>query len=270
MTLLEGIVLGIIQGITEFLPVSSSGHLVIASRLFDINDGNLFYSVMLHFSSLLAVLIYFRKDVIKLIISFFELLARINKTKRKETLNLHERIVLLIIAGTIPTVIIGLLFKDFFETLYNNINSVGIALLFTGFILIISEKISKPKYSLIDIPFYKTVFIGIFQGIAIIPGVSRSGSTIVGSLFMGLEKEDAARFSFLLSIPAIIGATLIELLSINTTGVVLNANLMIGMITSFLFGMISIGILINLIKKGKLYYFAIYVFAVALLIFLFF
>lgn len=272
MTLLEGIVLGLVQGITEFLPVSSSGHLALFSALFKINEGNLFYSVMLHFSSLVAVLIYFREEVKGLFFAFFRLLGRLGKDKRVIKLSKYERVLLLLIVATVPTVIIGLAFGDFFEALYasESIKPVGIALFFTGLLLLVSERFNKPKHAMDDVPFYKVVLVGIFQGMAIVPGVSRSGSTIVGSLFIGLNKEEAARFSFLLAIPAILGATILEVFSINTAEVAINANLFIGMIVSFVSGMFSISVLMNIIKKGKLYYFAIYVFVVSISIILFF
>jgi|LGOV01.1.fsa_nt_gb undecaprenyl-diphosphatase len=272
MTLLEGIVLGLVQGITEFLPVSSSGHLALFSALFKINEGNLFYSVMLHFSSLVAVLIYFREDVKELFFALFRLGGRLVKGNIKNTLSKYERVLLLLIVATIPTVIIGLAFGDFFKSLYasESIKPVGVALFFTGFLLLISEWFNRPRHDMVDVPFYKVILVGIFQGMAIVPGVSRSGSTIVGSLFIGLNKEEAARFSFLLAIPAILGATILEVFSINTAEVAINTNLLIGMVVSFVSGMFSISVLMNIIKKGKLCYFAIYVFIVAVSIILFF
>jgi undecaprenyl-diphosphatase len=263
MTLLEGIVLGLVQGVTEFLPVSSSGHLAILSRLFGIQEGNLFYSVMLHFSTLLAVIIYFRKDIIQLFFSFFSLIKKIAKRKNSK-FDFYERMVLLIIAGTIPTVIIGLAFSDLFNFLYTDLKFVGYALILTGTLLLLSEKIGKRNLDLSNISFPKAMLIGVFQGLAIAPGISRSGSTIVGALFVGLDREEAARFSFLLSIPAIFGATLLETFSINTASVAIDANLFIGMLAAFIAGILSIGILMNLIKKGKLFYFSIYVFALGL------
>ncbi|HBH12881.1 MAG: Undecaprenyl-diphosphatase [Clostridiales bacterium 38_11] len=263
MTVFEGIFLGLTQGLTEFLPVSSSGHLAIMSKLFGIQEGNIFYSVMLHFSTLIAVLIYFRKDIIRLFFSLLSLIRKIAKMQNSK-LALYERMVLLLLIATIPTVVIGLLFSDQFEFLYTDLRFVGFALIITGTLLLLSEKIGKRNLDLSNISFPKAILIGLFQGLAIAPGISRSGSTIVGALFVGLNREEAARFSFLLSIPAISGAALLEMLSINTANVVLNANLFLGMLTAFTAGMLSIGILMNLIRKGKLYYFSIYVFALGL------
>lgn len=263
MTLLEGIILGLAQGLTEFLPVSSSGHLAILSKLFGIEEGNLFYSVMLHFSTLIAVIIFFRKDIVKLFFAFISIIRKIVE-RRNRKFDLYERMVLLIVAATIPTVIIGLIFSDQFEFLYTDLRFVGFALLITGTLLLLSEKIGKRNLDLSTISFPKTMLIGVFQGLAIAPGISRSGSTIVGALFMGLNREEAARFSFLLSIPAIFGATLLETISINTTNVAIDANLFIGMLAAFTAGILSIRVLMNLIKKGKLYYFSIYVFALGL------
>jgi len=201
---------------------------------------------------------------------FSDSLAGLSNNDNK--LSKYERILLLLIVATIPTVIIGLAFGDFFEALYasDSIRPVGVALFFTGILLLVSEKLNRPRYDIDDVPFYKVILVGIFQGMAIVPGVSRSGSTIVGSLFIGLDKEEAARFSFLLAIPAILGATILEVFSINTVELAINANLFIGMVVSFVSGMFSISVLMNIIKKGKLYYFAVYVFIVALSIILFF
>ncbi|MBN2285305.1 MAG: undecaprenyl-diphosphatase UppP [Tissierellales bacterium] len=269
MTFIEGFVLGLIQGLTEFLPVSSSGHLTLVSALFGIKEGNLFYSVMLHFSTLLAVFIYFRNDLINLIKAFFRLISKVFKRNKNKT-DGYEKLVLLIIIGTIPTGIIGIAFSDFFESLYTNVYSVGYALIVTGIILLLSEIKVQKKYSITTLPMYKAGIIGIFQGFAIIPGISRSGSTIVGALLMGLNKEEAARFSFLLSMPAITGAALLEVLKINTAHITFEWSLVIGMIVAFVAGMISIGLLLSLVKKDKLYYFAIYVFALAGFIFIYF
>ncbi|MBV1758394.1 MAG: undecaprenyl-diphosphatase UppP [Dethiosulfatibacter sp.] len=264
MTLLEGIILGLVQGLTEFLPVSSSGHLAILGNLFGIEEGNLFYSVMLHFSTLIAVIIYFRKDIIRLFFSFFSLITKIAK-RQNVKFDLYERMVLLIVIATIPTVFIGLAFSDLFDFLYTDLKFVGYALILTGILLLLSEKIGKRNFDLSNISYSKAILIGVFQGMAIAPGISRSGSTIVGALFMGLDREEAARFSFLLSIPAIFGAAILETISINTAKIAINANLFIGMLAAFTAGILSIGIMMNLIKKGKLYYFSIYVFALGLL-----
>ena len=269
MTLIESIILGLVQGITEFLPVSSSGHLAILSVVFGIEEGNLFYSVMLHFATLLSVLIYFYKDIFHLVKGFFTLIIK-RFRKSNEKMTTHERMVILIIIGTIPTGLIGILFKDFFEGMYTNLTAVGVALLITGTILLLSEKLANTKHDLNSVPMYKAGLIGLFQGLAIAPGVSRSGSTIVGALFVGLNREEAARFSFLLSIPAILGAILLEALSLQSNLVLIDANLLIGMVISFVSGLFAIGLLMQLIKKQKLYFFSIYVYIVAIIVILMF
>lgn len=259
MTILQSIIIGLVQGIAEFLPISSSGHIAILQYFFKINEGNLFYSIMLHFSTGLSVILVFRKDFLGLIKAFFSLINKLIKKKKLQLNNIYEKLLLLIIVATIPTVILGLLAKDFFEQAYTNMFYVGVSLIITGFLLFVSEKYSKSKHNLKQLPFYKAAIIGIFQGFAIMPGISRSGSTIVGALFVGLNKKDAARFSFLLSIPAIFGGLILELLDFNTTNVILNFNLIIGMIVSFIFGIIAIKVLLKIIEKGKLFYFSIYV-----------
>jgi undecaprenyl-diphosphatase len=268
MTIIEGIVLGLVQGITEFLPVSSSGHLAILSLIFGIEEGNLFYSVMLHFSTLLAVVIYFREEVIQLIGAFFSLVRRIYK-REGNAFEKYERMVLMILIGTIPTGIMGVGLGSVFESLYSQLHYIAIALIITGILLLLSERLAKNKYKIKNFPYANALVIGIFQGFAITPGISRSGATIVGALFMGLDREEAARFSFLLSIPAILGATLLEILSLETGVMLINSGLVIAMILSFVSGLAAISLLMTLIRRGKLYYFSIYVFALAISIWLF-
>ena len=188
MSIIQAIILGIFQGIAEFLPISSSGHLVLLQNLFKITEGELFFTVMLHFGTLLSIIIVYFKDIIKMISGFFEIISDIVTGKGLKLDNQYKVLPIMIIVGTIPTALIGFLFKDFFEGLYNSLTAVGIALVITGILLWISERSNSGRKSSKDITLLDAIFIGIFQGFAIIPGVSRSGSTIVGGLFRGLNK----------------------------------------------------------------------------------
>ncbi len=266
MTLIQSIVLGIVQGIAEFLPISSSGHLAILQYYFGINEGNLFYSIMLHLSTGLAVIIVLRKDIIELIKAFFNVIINLFRKKKSRLNGKYERLLILLIIATIPTALIGLLFKDFFEQAYTSLNSIGIALIITGILLFVSERFSSSNIKIEKMSLLKGAIVGIFQGLAIMPGISRSGSTIVGSLFMGLNKKDAARFSFLLSIPAIFGAAVLEIFTLSSGDIYINFNIIIAMIISFIFGIISIKVLLELIQKGKLVFFSIYVWILGIII----
>lgn len=261
MSLLQSIILGIFQGVAEFLPISSSGHLVLLQNIFDIDQGGLFFTIMLHFGTLISIFIVYFKDIVKIIISFFQII-RDFFTKRTVELNNESKVLaVMIIVGTIPTGLIGIFFKDFFEGLYESLVAVGIALIITGILLMISEKTNSGRKTAKDMTIFDAIFIGIFQGFAIIPGISRAGSTIVGGLFRGLDKKLATKYSFLLAIPAILGAALVQMIDVfkGEVSIVFSLPLIVGLILSTVTGVIAIKFLIKMLEKGKLYYFSYYV-----------
>ena len=238
--ILQSAVLGIVQGLTEFLPVSSSGHLVLVESLFNFKSPGAFYETILHLGTLVAVVFYFR-DYIKTI--------RFSEIK-------------LLIVATIPAAIIGVLFKDPIESLFNSTKLVGVALLFTALINYLMEKQSgkKEKPDLFD-----SVVVGFAQAVAIIPGISRSGSTILAGRSMKLDPEVAARFSFLMSIPIILGANLVQIAS---HGFEITSEIpvyLVGLLTSFLAGVFSIGFLMAMIKEKKMRVFSVYLVIVGLI-----
>ena len=259
MTITESVILGIIQGLTEFLPVSSSGHLVIFEHVFGISEGNLFYSLMLHIASLLAVIIYFREEILMLLASFIKSINRISG-KINDEISSGEKTVAYIIIATIPAVIAGVVLNDFFDSLYSNPKAVGYSLIFTGVLLIISRYANNMKKDTSELGISGSIFVGIFQSLAIIPGVSRSGSTITGGMLAGLKSEEAARFSFILSIPAILGASVYEIITTDFTNIIFDINIVFGMLSSFVFGYIAIRYLMKIIRKGNIHYFSVYVF----------
>ncbi|KAB2907737.1 MAG: undecaprenyl-diphosphatase UppP [Ignavibacteriales bacterium] len=215
MTILDAIILGIIQGITEFLPISSTGHLTIAGKFMGLikTDNPEEWTAIIaiiQLGTLCSILIYFAKDIYHIVVDFFRdnLLAR--KGFKEQSLN--SRLGWLIIIGTIPVVIIGLGFKDVIEgALTKNLWVIASSLIVLAIILFVAEKTAKFNKKLEDVGVWDAIVVGISQAFALIPGSSRSGTTITGGLFMGLEREAAARFSFLLSIPAILGSGLLEL-----------------------------------------------------------
>lgn len=245
--MLKYIILGIIQGITEFLPVSSSWHLVLAQKILNITGQELAVSVFLHLGTSLALVIFFFKDILNAIRNI--------------------RLLSFIIIVTIITGIIGILGRDFFEGLFSSTKAVTVALIFTGIILILTKKFMEAKRSVLNI---KDAFVlGLAQGSAIIPGISRSGITISTLLFRGMDRQMSFRFSFLVSIPAVLGATLWEVKNISFALKGDFKNLVVGFIFSFLSGILSLGLLKIILRKAKLYYFGYYCIFVAIVTLLF-
>lgn len=261
MTLIQAIILGIFQGISEFLPISSSGHLVILQHFFGIKEGNLFFTEMLHFGTLISIVIVYFNDIIKIIVEFFKMLGSGIKNKKFKIVNDYQKLALLIIIGSIPTAIIGFLFEDFFKNLYSSsILPIGVAFLITGLLLWIANKKPHENKKVSNMTILDSLTIGIFQGIAIIPGISRSGSTIVAGLLRGLDRSLATEFSFLLALPATFGAGLFGITDVIKTGsaAVIDGPLIIGILLSTIVGVFAIKFLIKMLKKDKLHYFSYY------------
>jgi len=241
------IVLGIVQGLTEFFPVSSSGHLVILQRLFGMNSEQLALSLILHLGTTLALIVFFFKDIIRAL-------------GDKKTL-------FLIIIVTMITGVIGISGKDFFEKLFSSPRIVIVAWLFTGLLLIFTKRFKEGQN---NIPGTKDALaLGFAQGIAVVPGISRSGITISTLLFRGMDKNTSFRFSFLASIPAVLGAALLEARKITACRLEFN-KLLVGFIFSFLAGILALWLLRIILNKAKLYYFGYYciIIAIAALIFI--
>lgn len=196
MDLVHAFVLGIVQGAAEFLPVSSSGHLVLVPALFGWEEPSLGFDVLLHLATLVAVVTYFRRDLLLMVRAFFS---------RRAELTTERRLAWLIIIATVPTGIIGLAFNDFFESLFSSVASVGAFLLVTAAFLALAEKLSRRTlHDPAGMRWGHALAVGVAQGMAIAPGISRSGATMATGLGVGLDREQAARFSFLLSVPIIL------------------------------------------------------------------
>lgn len=268
MTLVQAIILGIFQGVTEFLPISSSGHLVLLQNFFGIKEGNLFFTEMLHFGTLISILIVYFNDIINIIIEFLKMIGEGIKNKNFKIKNGYQKLALLIIIGSIPTAIIGFLFEDFFKTLYSSsLLPIGMAFIITGFLLWIANKKPYENKNVKNMSFLDSIIIGLFQGIAIIPGISRSGSTIVAGLLRGLDRSLATEFSFLLALPAIFGAGLFGIIDVVKTGseVAFTIPLLAGVLLSAIVGVFAIKFLISMLKKDKLHYFSYYLWIVGLI-----
>ncbi len=257
----QAIILGIIQGLAEFFPVSSSGHLVIFQHLFGLTQPVVLFDVTVHMGTLAAIVLYFYKDIINIVTAACSFLAAFvtgKVTFSEGVKDADVKMAFLIIAGTIPTAIIGLGINHFSETLFMSLVVVGAALLATALLLIGTRWIKKNESGEANFSFKTALGIGVMQGIAVIPGLSRSGITIAMGLLMGLDRETAARYSFLLSVPAIIGALILSLVT-ETTGAQLPLHIFVFALgTSFVVGYGALALLVKIVDKGHLYYFAPY------------
>ncbi len=261
MESLQSVMLGIIQGLTEFLPVSSSGHLVLLQNLFGIREPELLFDISLHLGTLLAVFIVFYKEILRILQALLRLPALIKSSGNLKSVfadNEEIRIFALILIGSIPTAILGILFHKIADQIFGAVWIVGVMLLVTGTLLWFTRQISNEGRPLIKVSIRDALMIGLIQGMAIMPGISRSGATISMALFLGMNREVAGRYSFLLSIPAILGAMM---LSLNSTIIQTDIPvriILLGTVTAAIVGYIGLKILLRLVKQGHLYYFAPY------------
>jgi undecaprenyl-diphosphatase len=261
LDILNATILGLVQGLSEFLPISSSGHLVLAAHILNFQEEGIAFEVFVHFGTLLSVFVAFRKELAQMIIAPYAIwIKKENNPELKEYLNWDFYVII----GTIPAVIIGLFFKDQIESLFSSVLLVLIMLSITGTIMIISRFLPVA-----DKPLKKSnsLIIGIAQAFAIMPGISRSGSTIVTALAFGINREKAAKFSFILSIPAVLGATILktkDLLAMPPAQSEI-VQLIIGAIAAFISGYFAIIWLIDMVKRGKLEWFGYYCFLVSII-----
>ena len=256
----EAILLGLVQGLTEFLPVSSSGHLVLTQHLLGLHHQNITFEVFVHFGTLMAVVLVFKADIFKMTISVFGFFKNLSNPKYYFKENSDFKIATYIILASIPAAIVGLFFIDFLENIFSLPFWVSIMLLITGGILL-ATNLTSTKHSSVKLP--DAMVMGLAQAFAIIPGISRSGSTICMAMFMGLNKNEAARFSFLLSLPVIFGATILKFFDLLDQSPKFEQffPMLIGTFVAFISGYWAIRFLLNLIREGKISYFAYYCFA---------
>lgn len=257
MSIIEAIILGIVQGLTEFLPVSSSGHIEIGKAILNIKTSdNLLFSIVVHGATALSTLIVFRKDI-------FDIFKGLIQFKNNESLHY----VLKIIISMIPVGVIGILFEDKIEALFTgNVLFVGSMLIITGVLLTFTFYVKNTNK---DVSYGRAIIIGIAQAIAILPGISRSGSTISTALILGVDKEKATKFSFIMVLLPIVGATLLKVKDYFETpalsGGISTLALLLGFLAAFLSGLFACTWMIKIVKKGKLIYFAYYCFFIGLI-----
>ena len=243
------ILLGIVQGLTEFLPISSSGHLVIAQQLMeDFKYPGFMLEIILHLGTLGAVLLYFRSDIAVILSSF-----------KPNAFNKEGwQLIRLLTIGTLPAIVAALTLHDAISSSFEKTSVVGISLGITGICLIVSSKLPPGTRKLKELTSYDAFCVGLFQSIALVPGISRSGFTIVAGLNQGLSYTAAARFSFLLSIPAIIGAATLNARDIGMVDKTFWVSYLVGFLTAFVIGYLSIGIVMRLLECQKFHLFGYY------------
>ena len=273
MNVIEAVFLGIIQGLTEFLPISSTGHLTVAGKLLGlISDEHperwTSFIAVIQIGTLVAILAYFWKDLLRIVIDFTKF--NIVKPKKFSAQSFDSKMGWLIIIGSIPVVIIGLGFKDFIEGAFTkNLYVIAASLIGLGLILGLAERVGKFKKELKDLKWYDALIVGFAQSLALIPGSSRSGTTITAGIFLGFKRETAARFSFLLSVPAILGSCLLQLYEaleyIDYSGMV---NLIVATIVSAISGYLTIEFLLRFLRKNSTYVFVFYRIAIGIVIFI--
>ncbi|MBT3582246.1 undecaprenyl-diphosphate phosphatase [Candidatus Woesearchaeota archaeon] len=250
VSIIQAIFLGVLQGLTEWLPVSSSGHLVIAQQFFSI-DVPIFFDIMLHVGTAIVVIWFMRKEVL----AMFKALLRFDFKSK------YGRWLLFLIIGSAITGSIGFFGHDFFASLFNQIKYVAAALFVTGVFLLLIERFEKQG----KLEIKHSALMGLAQGLAIIPGISRSGATVGSALIAGVNREEAARFSFILSVPAIIGAGLFEYLSADVA-VSLTTPLIIGTLAAMIVGYLSLKLFLKIVLNKKLWMFGIYCICVSLML----
>lgn len=254
MNVIEAIFLGIVQGLAEFLPISSSGHLVLFQKIFGITEPALTYDIFLHIATLIPVLVIYRHDLLALIKNPF------------------QKLTLLLIVGTLPLVVMAIFFKDYIDQIFESGSFLGICFIITGCMLLLADRKSEGTKKISGMTYVDAAVIGTVQAFAVTPAISRSGSTICASLFMDLRRETAAKFSFLLSIPAILGSFVLELKDVVESNESFFAlgflPMMAGFVAALLSGFFAIQVMLKIIKSSKLSYFAYYVIPLGLLVIL--
>ena len=261
MDILNVVILGIVQGLTEFLPVSSSGHLVLMQQLLGLHEPELLFDICVHIGTLIAVCIVFFREILGLIKTTVRLPHLLNSSTGFKSLlktNDEIRMVILILAGSIPTAFLGLLFHEIADQLFSSVEVVGVTLLVTGTLLWFTSKLRQNGRDVSAMTLRDAFIVGLIQGFAILPGISRSGSTISVALYLGIDREVAGRYSFLLSIPAIVGALVISLDSSKISSSISAQLIILGTLIASVVGYLALKLLLWFVNKGQLNYFSPY------------
>ena len=268
MTYLMSVILGFVQGVAEFLPISSSGHLSILQNFFGMEEPDNLFNVLLHFATLLAVFIAYRRDIAEMIVEFFRGVGALaSRNRSSQPVPPARRLVMMIILGTLPLFLVVPV-QDKVEAMGASNLFVGLALLATGIILFFSDRMARGHKTARTATVADALLVGCAQAVAVIPGLSRSGSTIAAGMALGFDRNFAVRFSFLLSMPAVLGATLLKVIDVAQEGTVDPAVLpvyLVGMVVAGVVGYFSIQLVKLLAQKDKFGKFAYYCWAVGLI-----
>ncbi len=283
MSILQSILLGIVQGLTEFLPVSSSGHLAIIQNLFGIEtEGGILFDVLLHVGTLVAIFVAFRTDIQRLLLEGCSILYDVycnirtfihnkkngsNEAYKRIIHNNYRKFVMLIVVATIPTGMLGFVSRHLVEAAGGNLLAPGIGLLITGILLLVVDFTRSGKKIPRDATYANAMWIGICQGLAVFPGISRSGMTIASSLLFGFNRKFAVKFSFLMSVPAILGAAILEISQIGGSELTwgLGGIYLVGAIVAGIVGYFAIKFMIVVVQRKKFRYFAYYCFLIGVI-----
>lgn len=263
MGFLSSIFLGLVQGIAEFLPISSSGHLSLFQHFFGLTEAGLFFDVLLHLGTLIAIFVYYWRDIVNLVKAFLRLVTGLfskkKKGARKGRKDPGARMILMLIVATLPLFVI-LPIKDKVESLYSNTIFVGCALIVTGCILFFSDRMAKGKKTVRSATLLDALLVGVGQAVAVVPGLSRSGTTISAGMLRGFSRKFAVRFSFLLSVPAVLGANIISIGDAVAAGIdtSLLPAYIAGTVVAAVSGYFAIRLVNSLADKGKFGSFAYY------------
>jgi len=262
--------MGLLQGLTEFLPVSSSGHLAIFQNLFHLGEGveDLFlFDILLHVGTLIAIFVAFFKDIVKLVKEGFgiifdfilNIIGKITGKKWRRVIRTgYRKFVMLIIVATIPTGVIGVLLKDLVKDCSATLIMPGIFLLITACILFIADRAPEGEKTPKDATYTDALIIGTAQGVATLPGISRSGTTITISLLCGFDKKFAVKYSFIMSIPAVLGAAVLELKDVAETGAHFEPSYLLGMLVAAVSGYFAIKVMLQVVKEKRYIFFSAY------------
>ncbi len=267
LSVLEALLLGVVQGVTEFLPVSSSGHLVLVPEFFNISQPTVAFDVFLHLATLVAVLGYFARDVSKIVLS----VVAPGRLGSRQEVKSWRRLLLWLVIGSIPAGVAGFLLSDFFEGLFSSTLAVGVFLVVTSLLLWGADfavgRVKREPMELGRMRAADALIVGFFQALAIAPGLSRSGATIAAGTFLGFDRSSAARFSFLLSIPAILGAFLFKLQDIGEAVAGTSAAAyVVGAVAAAISGFLAVHFLLRYVRKHRLRVFAVYTVALGLFV----
>ena len=267
MDIFQAIIIGLVQGLTEFLPVSSSAHLIFAQQALGVGDVGLAFDVLMHVGTLVAVIVYFFNDIVNMIKGFLLSLVDLKDGNfiREIKKDPYKKLAWLTILATIPVGVVGVLFNDIIESMFQGLTIPAFLLLVTGCLLYVSQRMNTGRIDVRNITLKEALIMGCGQALAILPGLSRSGTTIAAGLFAGLDKEFAAKFSFILSIPAILGAAVFQLKDLSGGSVEIGACIA-GFIVAAISGYLAISFLLKIVREKSLDIFAYYCWIVGIIV----